>query len=55
MTVRGCYQFRVTRNSELFVDEEEVKNLRRRCRANYRIATLAMRFDWKWRTTARRG
>ena len=28
MTVLGCYQFRVTRNSDLFVDEEEVKNLR---------------------------
>jgi polyphosphate kinase len=28
MTVRGVYQFRVTRNSDLFVDEEEVKNLR---------------------------
>ena len=28
MNVRGCYQFRVTRNSDLFVDEEEVKNLR---------------------------
>jgi polyphosphate kinase len=28
MDVKGCYQFRVTRNSELFVDEEEVKNLR---------------------------
>lgn len=28
MSVEGCYQFRVTRNSELFVDEEEVKNLR---------------------------
>ena len=28
MNVEGCYQFRVTRNSELFVDEEEVKNLR---------------------------
>jgi polyphosphate kinase len=28
MTVRGCYQFRVTRNSNLFVDEEEVTNLR---------------------------
>ena len=28
MMVRGCYQFRVTRNSDLFVDEEEVKNLR---------------------------
>jgi polyphosphate kinase len=28
MEVQGCYQFRVTRNSNLFVDEEEVKNLR---------------------------
>jgi polyphosphate kinase len=28
MEVVGCYQFRVTRNSDLFVDEEEVKNLR---------------------------
>ncbi|MGH8670624.1 MAG: polyphosphate kinase 1 [Burkholderiales bacterium] len=28
MQVTGCYQFRVTRNSDLFVDEEEVKNLR---------------------------
>ncbi|MBU6459963.1 MAG: polyphosphate kinase 1 [Proteobacteria bacterium] len=28
MNVEGCYQFRVTRNSDLFVDEEEVKNLR---------------------------
>ncbi|OIP09140.1 MAG: RNA degradosome polyphosphate kinase [Betaproteobacteria bacterium CG2_30_68_42] len=28
MNVHGCYQFRVTRNSELFVDDEEVKNLR---------------------------
>jgi len=25
--VLGCYQFRVTRNSDLFVDEEEIKNL----------------------------
>jgi polyphosphate kinase len=28
MRVLGCYQFRVTRNSDLFVDEEETKNLR---------------------------
>lgn len=28
MTVEGCYQFRVTRNSDLFVDDEENKNLR---------------------------
>ncbi len=28
MAVLGCYQFRATRNSDLFVDEEEVTNLR---------------------------
>lgn len=27
MTVNGCYQFRVTRNAELFVDEEDVEDL----------------------------
>lgn len=29
MEVTGCYQFRVTRNSELLVDEEEVEDLAR--------------------------
>ncbi len=29
MTVNGCYQFRLTRNSDLFVDEEEIDDLRR--------------------------
>jgi polyphosphate kinase len=28
MEMHGCYQWRVTRNSDLFVDEEEVTNLR---------------------------
>lgn len=28
MVVEGCYQWRVTRNSDLFVDEEEITNLR---------------------------
>ncbi len=28
MEILGCFQFRVTRNSNLFVDEEEAKNLR---------------------------
>lgn len=28
MQVKGCHPFRVTRNSDLFVDEEEIKNLR---------------------------
>ena len=32
MTVLGCYQFRVTRNSDLFVEEEEVKDLRQALR-----------------------
>ncbi len=29
MEVHGCYAFRVTRNSDLFVDEEEIDDLRR--------------------------
>jgi polyphosphate kinase len=29
MEVTGCYQFRVTRNSDLYVDEEEVDNIMR--------------------------
>jgi polyphosphate kinase len=29
MDVTGCYPFRVTRNSDLFVDEEEIDDLRR--------------------------
>jgi len=29
MKVKGCYQFRVTRNSDLFVDEEETQDLLR--------------------------
>ncbi|MCC6202564.1 MAG: polyphosphate kinase 1 [Gammaproteobacteria bacterium] len=29
LAVTGCYQFRVTRNSDLFVDDEEVENLLR--------------------------
>ena len=29
ITVIGCYQFRLTRNSDLFVDEEEIDDLRR--------------------------
>ena len=28
MDVHGCHQFRVTRNSDLFVDDEEITNLR---------------------------
>ncbi|MEC8381285.1 MAG: polyphosphate kinase 1, partial [Myxococcota bacterium] len=27
MTINGCYQFRVTRNSDMWVDEDEIENL----------------------------
>ena len=27
MTIKGCYQFRVTRNSDMWVDEDEIDNL----------------------------
>ena len=29
LTVRGCYQFRLTRNSDLFLDDEEIDDLMR--------------------------
>ncbi len=29
MSIKGCYQFRVTRNSDLYVDEEEIDDLLR--------------------------
>ena len=28
MTVRGCYQFQLTRNSDLYIDEEELRELK---------------------------
>src|SRR5690606_34745755 len=42
MQVKGSYQFRVTRNSELFVDEDEVENI-----------ALALRDELKGRGYAR--
>ncbi len=41
MSMLGCYQFRATRNSELFVDEEEVKKSAH-CSAG-RVASTAFR------------
>ena len=29
MEINGCYQFRVTRNSDLFIDDEDVRRLKR--------------------------
>ncbi|NIW24156.1 MAG: RNA degradosome polyphosphate kinase, partial [Gammaproteobacteria bacterium] len=29
MSIDGCYQFRVTRNSDLYIDDEEVDDLMR--------------------------
>ena len=55
MKVKGAYQFRVTRNSELFVDEEEVENLA--CALQGRTARPrlpAARCAWRSPTTARK-
>ena len=49
----GCYQFRVTRNSDMFVDEEEVKDLRATLRASCSSATSATRCASSSPTTAR--
>ena len=54
MHVLGCYQFRVTRNSDLFVDEEEVKDCAPRSGANCSSATSATRCAWRSPTTAPR-
>ena len=52
--VKGCYQFRVTRNSELFVDEEESRTshtaLQRELLAR---GTSATRCGWRSPTTVR--
>ena len=55
MEVKGSYQFRVTRNSELFVDEEEVENLALALRDELQGPRLrASRCASKSPTTARR-
>ncbi len=55
MKVTGCYQFRVTRNSDLFVDEEEVDDLLRAAGRRTDVAPLsAMKCAWKSPTTAAR-
>ena len=54
MEVKGCYQFRVTRNSDLFVDEEEIKNLRTKIQGELLSAISATPFASRSRRTARR-
>ena len=34
MKVKGCYQFRLTRNADLSVDTEDVEDLALRCAAS---------------------
>ena len=54
MAVKGCYQFRVTRDSELTVEDEDVKNLRTALQGNCASASSATRCGWKSPTPARR-
>jgi polyphosphate kinase len=53
MKVKGAYQFRVTRNSELFVDEEKSRTWPARSRASCSAAASARRCAWRSRRTAR--
>ena len=52
MRATGCYQFRVTRNSDLFVDTEEVDDLLRALKASCRQGVTATPCGWRWLTTA---
>ena len=53
MKVMGCYQFRVTRNSDLYVDEEEWSTSCARCRGNWPRAATVTRYGWRCPPTAR--
>ena len=53
MEITGCYQFRVTRNSDLYVDEEEVDDLMRALEGELLRAATATRCGSRSRTTAR--
>ena len=54
MEVLGCYQFRVTRNSDLFVDEEEVDDLRRALEGELAHRRYGAAVRLESRATARR-
>jgi polyphosphate kinase len=53
MKVLGSYQFRVTRNSDLFVDEEEIKNLHTALQGELLHRHFGTPCAWKSPTTAR--
>ena len=54
MQVTGCYQFRVTRNSNLFVDEEDVDDLRRALEGQLPERRFGDEVRQRWPTTALR-
>ena len=47
-------QFRVTRDSDLWVDEDEVKNLRQALQGELQGRQLVWLCDWRWRRIAPR-
>ena len=53
MKVKGCYQFRLTRNADLSVDTEDVEDLARARASCSRVAT-GTRYAWRWWIPARR-
>ena len=54
MKVKGCYQFRLTRNADLSVDTEDVEDLAARCAASCSRVATGTRYAWRWWIPARR-
>jgi polyphosphate kinase len=52
LDVDGCYQFRVTRNSNLYVDDEEVSDLVRALEGQLEASHTAPPFEWRLGTSA---
>ena len=52
MKVTGCHQFRVTRNSDMWVDEDEADDLLSAIKGELHGGTSAQLFIPRWPTTA---
>ena len=54
MKVKDCHQFRLTRDSDLTVDEEDLKTCVPRFKMSCTTVNTATACAWKWRTLVRR-
>ena len=52
LIIDGVHAFRVTRNSDLYVDEEEADNLLRSIEQELRRSSRVTLFAWRWKLIA---